>query len=138
MFRLAAIAFALVSTTAEAAPVYLHCQFNPATDENHNVAMDVTLNESEGTVTYTFPNNPNVISSKAAFLANSVAFGSSPVVMADGSTVTLGGFTIDRTNLSLTERKMDIPNAPITADTQFTFRFVPVGSCAVVQPKRAF
>ena len=133
MFRLAAIAFALISTTAEAAPVYLHCQFDPALDENRRAPMDVTLNESESTVTWTFANNEHVFSSKAAFLADSVAFGSSKI-----GRETMGGFTIDRTNLTLRERKMNIPNTPVTAQTEFTYRFEPVGTCTIVQLKRAF
>ena len=133
MFRLAAIAFVLVSTTAEAAPVYLRCQFDPALDESRRAPMELTLNESESTVTWKFANIERVFSSKAAFLAESVAFGSSTI----GSD-TIGGFTIDRSNLTLRERKMNIPTAPITAQTQFTFRFVPVGTCALVQNKRAF
>jgi hypothetical protein len=134
MFRVVAIAFALVSTTAEAAPVYLHCQFDPALDENHRAPMDVTLNEDESTVTWTFANNEHVFSSKAAFLANSVAFGSSTI-----GDNTIGGFTIDRTNLALQERKMNVPPlSSITAQTEFTYRFVPVGTCSIVQTKRAF
>lgn len=133
MFRLAAIAFALISTTAEAAPVYLHCQFDPALDEKHRAPMDVTFNESESTVTWKFANNEQVFSGKAAFLADSVAFGSSTI-----GKETIGGFTIDRTNLALRERKMNIPNTPITAQTEFTYRFDPVGTCAIIQLKRAF
>lgn len=133
MFRLAAIAFVLVSTTAEAAPVYLRCQFDPALDENHRPPMELTLNESEGTATWTFANDEHVFSSKAAFLAESVAFGSSRV-----GNDTIGGFTIDRTNLTLRERKMIIPTAPITAQTQFTYHFVLVGTCTLVQVKRTF
>jgi hypothetical protein len=133
MYRVTAIAFALFSSAAGAAPVYLHCQFDPALDENHRAPMDVTLNESESTVTWAFANNEHVFSGKAAFLADSVAFGSSTI-----RNDTIGGFTIDRTNLTLHERKMDIPNTPITAETEFTYRFVPVGKCAVVQVKRAF
>jgi hypothetical protein len=133
MFRVAAIAFALGSTAAGAAPVYLHCQFDPALDENHRPPMDLTLNENESTVTWTFANSERVFSSPAAFLADSVAFGSSTI-----GHETIGGFTINRTNLALQERKMNIPTAPITAQTEFTYRFVPVGTCAIVQTKRAF
>src|SRR3546814_2964615 len=76
--------------------------------------MNVTLNENESTVTWTFANNERVYSSKAAFLADSVAFGSSRI-----GNDTIGGFTIDRTNLTLRERKMNVPSAPITAQTEF-------------------
>jgi len=134
MFRVAAIAIALASTTAGAAPVYLHCQFDPALDENHRAPMDVTLNEDESTVTWTFANNEHVFSSKAAFLADSVAFGSSTI-----GNNTIGGFTIDRTNLSLQERKMNVPPlSSITAQTEFTYHFVRVGSCTIVHVNRAF
>jgi hypothetical protein len=134
MFRVVVLVLGLVSTAAEAGPVYLHCQFDPALDENHRGPMDVTLNESESTVTYTFANNENVVSSKAAFLANSVAFGSSTI-----GNNTIGGFTIDRTNLTLHERKMNVPPlSSITAETEFTYRFEPVGTCTIIQPKRAF
>jgi len=133
MYRVAAMMLGLFSSAVEAAPVYLHCQFDPALDENHRAPMDVTLNEGESTVTWTFANNEHVFSGKAAFLADSVAFGSSSI---GGETI--GGFTIDRTNLSLLERKMNIPSEPITAQTEFTYRFVPVGKCALVQVKRAF
>lgn len=133
MCRVAVIALALFSTTAEAAPIYLHCEFDPATDENHRAPMDVTLNESESTVTWTFANNEHVFSGKAAFLANSVAFGSSTI-----GNDTIGGFTINRTNLTLSERKMNIPSEPITAQTEFTYRFAPVGKCALAEVKRAF
>jgi hypothetical protein len=133
MYRLAIITFALLSSVAEAAPVYLHCQFDPALDENHRAPMDVTLNEAEGTVTWTFANIEQVFSGKAAFLANSVSFGSSTI---GGETI--GGFTIDRSNLTLQERKMNVPTTPITAETEFTYRFVPVGKCSIVQAKRAF
>jgi hypothetical protein len=133
MFRLAAIAFALISTAAEAAPVYLNCQFDPALDEDHRAPMDVTLNESESTVTWKFSNNEHVYSRKSAFLVDSVAFGSSSI-----GNETIGGFTIDRTNLTLRDRKMNIPTTPVTAQTEFTYRFVPVGTCTIVQIKRAF
>src|SRR3546814_9106178 len=95
MFRIASIAVAFMATAAHAEPVYLHCQFDPALDENHRAPMNVTLNENESTVTWTFANNERVYSSKAAFLADSVAFGSSRI-----GNDTIGGFTIDRTNRS--------------------------------------
>src|SRR3546814_5670969 len=104
MFRIASIAVAFMATAAHAEPVYLHCQFDPALDENHRAPMNVTLNENESTVTWTFANNERVYSSKAAFLADSVAFGSSRI-----GNDTIGGFTIDRTNLTLRERKMNVP-----------------------------
>ena len=133
MFRIASIAVAFMASTAHAEPVYLHCQFDPALDESHRAPMNVTLNENESTVTWTFVNNERVFSSKAAFLADSVAFGSSKI-----GNDTIGGFTIDRTNLALRERKMNAPSAPITAQTEFTYRFVSIGTCTVVQLKRAF
>jgi hypothetical protein len=128
MLRLAAMAFALVSTTAAAAPVYLRCQFDPALDESRRPPMDVTLNESESTVSWAFANIDRVMSGKATFSAESVLFNRSDI----------GGFTIDRTNLMLRERKMNIPTQPITAQTDFTYRSVAVGTCEVVNVKTAF
>ena len=131
----ALVAFTPVVANAE--PVHLRCQFDPALDENRRAPMNVTLNENEGTVTWTFDNVERVFSGKAAFLADSVAFGSSTIcgVKCD----TIGGFTIDRTNLSLHERKMNVPPpSSIMAQTEFTYRFVPIGTCAIVQLKRAF
>ena len=133
MFRLAAMAFVLISTQAEATPIYLRCQFDPALDENHRATMDVTLDESEGTATWRFAQIERDFSGKAAFLAGSVRFA--------GSTIggdPMSGFTIDRTNLTLFDRKMTPPAQPITAQTRFTYRSVPVGKCALVQETRAF
>lgn len=128
-----ALALAFFPCSAYAAPVYLHCQFDPALDKNHRPPMDVMLNENESTVTWTFADNEHVFSGKAAFLADSVAFGSSKI-----GNDTIGGFTINRTNLTLLDREMNISSRPITAQTEFTYRFVPVGTCTIVQPKRAF
>lgn len=133
MFRIASVVMAFMASAAHAEPVYLHCQFDPALDENRRAPMTVTLNENESTVTWTFANIERVFSGKAAFLADSVAFGSSTI-----GRDTIGGFTIDRTNLTLHERKMDVPSTPITAQTVFAYRFMPVGKCTVVQLKRAF
>ena len=135
-FIIAAV-FALTPVVADAEPVHLKCQFDPTLSENNRAPMNVTLNENESTVTWTFDNIERVFSGKAAFLADSVAFGSSTIcgVKCDA----IGGFTIDRTNLSLHERKMNAPPpSSITAQTEFTYRFVPVGTCAIVQLKRAF
>lgn len=128
-----AAAIALTPSVANAEPIYLKCQFDPALDEGRRAPMEVTLIESESTVTWKFANIERVFSSKAAFLAESVAFGSSTI-----GKETIGGFTIDRTNLALHSRKMNIPTTPITAQSEFTYRFVPVGTCAIVQLKRAF
>lgn len=133
MFRVAAITFALISTTAEAAPVYLNCQFDPALDESHRAPMNVTLSEDEGTVTWQFSNTERVFSGKAAFLSDSVAFGTSTI-----GNDTIGGFSINRTDLTLRDRKMDVPTKPITAQTEFTYRFVVVGKCDIVSVKRLF
>jgi hypothetical protein len=124
---------AVTPVVANAGPIYLKCEFDPALDKDRRAPMNVTLNENESTVTWTFSNTEPVFSSKAAFLAGSVAFGSSKV-----GGETLGGFSIDRTNLTLSERKMDTPSKPITAQTEFTYRFVPVGACKIVQLERAF
>ena|SRR5947209_8093590 len=123
MYRVAAIALLLFSSAAGAAPVYLHCQFDPALDDSHRAPMDVTLNENESTVTWTFPGIGRTFSGPAAFKAQSVSF---------------NGFTIDRTNLALRDSKMNVPDGPIAADTQFSFSEVTVGTCTVVQVKRAF
>ena len=130
-FIIAAV-IALTPSVANAEPVHLKCQFDPALDEDHRPPINVTLNENESTVTWTFDNNERVFNSKAAFLADSVAFGSSTI-----GNETLGGFSIDRANLTLRERKMNISKTPITAQTQFTYRFVVIGTCGIVQLKRA-
>src|SRR3546814_16439473 len=95
--------------------------------------MNVTLNENESTVTWTFANNERVYSSKAASLADSVAFGSSRI-----GNDTIGGFTIDRPNLTLRERKINVPSAPITDQTEFTYSFVPLGTYKFVHQKQKF
>ncbi len=127
---------ALTPVVANAEPVHLKCQFDQSLNENNRAPMSVTLNENESTVTWTFDNMEGVFSGKAAFLAESVAFGSSKIcgVKCD----TIGGFSIDRTNLALSERNMNVPTKPITAQTEFTYRFDRVGTCTIVQLKRAF
>ena len=128
-----AAVIALSPTVANAEPIHLKCLFDPAAAENQRAPMNVTLNENESTVTWTFDNMERVFSGRAAFLADSVAFGSSTI-----RNETIGGFSIDRTNLTLSERKMNVPTGPITAQTEFTYRFERVGVCEIVQLNRAF
>jgi hypothetical protein len=89
MHRLSAILLGLSSVSAEAAPVYLHCQFNAPVDP---APMDLTLNEESSTVQYVFPDIGYAGVAKAIFTADSVAF---------------NGFTIDRTNLQYTRSMPD-------------------------------
>ena len=124
---------AFTPVVANAEPVHLKCQFDPALNENSRAPMNITLNENEGTVTWAFDNMQRVFSGRAAFLADSVAFGSSTI-----RNETIGGFSIDRTNLAISERKMNVPTGPITAQTEFTYRFERVGMCEIVQLNRAF
>ena len=86
MLRLSAILLAISSVSAEAAPVYLHCELD-ATTQGDRAPMDVTLNEETGTVQYAFPNIGYAGSAHAIFAVDSVSF---------------NGFTIDRTNLQYT------------------------------------
>jgi len=115
MYRFAIIAFALFSSAAEAAPVYLTCHLNltnPVPGDHGGEPMNVTLNESEGTVTYEFPGIGRTFTGPAAFTAEKVKF---------------GAFTIDRRDLSFARSDALSEGAPPDR-----------GTCAIVQVKRAF
>lgn len=62
----ALVAFTPVVANAE--PVHLRCQFDPAINENGRAPMNVTLNENEGTVTWTFDNIERVFTGRAYLL----------------------------------------------------------------------
>lgn len=90
-----------------AALVYLHCSLNPGTQPD-TAPMDVTLNEAEATVTYTFPNIGRTFIGPAAFGASDVSF---------------NGFRIDRNDLTYSRTMLSK---------------VDRGQCAIVQPGKAF
>jgi hypothetical protein len=123
MYRVAAMALALIPVSADAAPVYLKCQLDPgakgglgAEDLAMEAPMDVTLNEDAGTVTYTLPKIGRAFTVQGVFTADKVSF---------------NGFTVNRTNLAF-ERDMSALQAPGRPP------IIDQGKCAIVQVNRAF
>lgn len=112
--RLSAWMLAIVPHAALAAPVYLKCQLDQ--DAGKKPAWDVTLNEDEGMVTYSFPELGRAFTVRGVFTVNRVTF---------------NGFTIDRTNLAFKRDLSSIqaPGRPPVID---------VGKCTLVAIERAF
>jgi hypothetical protein len=115
MYRVAAIALVLFASTAEAAPVYLHCQLDPGAKAGGDPEMNVTLNEETETVTYSAPTIGRAFTVHGVFAADHVTF---------------NGFTIDRTNLAFQRDMSDlqVEGPPI----------IDHGKCTLVKVNRAF
>jgi hypothetical protein len=115
MYRVAAIALALFSSGAGAAPVYLNCRLDPGAKAGGDPEMNVTLNEDTESVTYSFPSIGRAFTVHGVFAADHVTF---------------NGFTIDRTNLAFQRDMSDLQvSGPPIIDH---------GKCTLVQVKRAF
>ena len=116
MLRLVALALAVFSSSASAAPVMLNCVI--ATQNDGPLQMNVQLNEEGGSVSYSFPHSGVSVTKGAIFAPDRVAFGS---------------FVVSRTNLSVQR----INNGEFD---QRVFKLPPVehGTCTIDTRKRAF
>lgn len=111
-----AVAAAVLSSAASATPVYLKCELDPGPGVVTKTAVEVTLNEEAGTVTYRFPAIERSFTVSGVFTADKVRFNS---------------FTIDRTNFAFMRDLGDI-QAPGRVP------IIDRGRCALAEVKRAF
>lgn len=71
----------LVSTGANAAPVYLTCVLNAHVDGD--IPINVQLNEEGGSASYTFPQSGRSFTVRAIFAPDKVSFGSFEISRTD-------------------------------------------------------